>query len=65
MPLLSVTEASTRSSLTGSYLRRLLASGAIKGKKLGGATWAIDERSLTAFLKKERRPGPKAKKKSR
>ena len=64
MTLLSVADASARHGLAVSRLRQLVAEGIIKGQKYG-KTWVLDERSLKTYLAKDRRPGPKPKKRSR
>jgi len=60
MAWLTVTEAAERYPLSGSQIRRLLADGMVKGKRVG-PIWTVDERSLTAYLATERRPGPPGK----
>lgn len=57
MAMLTVTEAADRYPLSGSQIRRLLADGTVKGKKIG-PIWTVDERSIEAYLATERRPGP-------
>jgi excisionase family DNA binding protein len=56
--LISVTEAAKFSNLTPSYIRRLLRNGELEGVKIGEA-WLTTEEALSAYLKKDRRPGPK------
>jgi len=58
MATLTTLEAAKRSSLTDARIRQLLWSGVVKGQKFG-KLWAVDVRSLDAYLKKERRPGRK------
>lgn len=58
MATLTTLEAVKRSSLTDARIRQLLWSGVVKGQKFG-KLWAVDVRSLDAYLKKERRPGRK------
>jgi excisionase family DNA binding protein len=42
------------------YVRRLIRSGEIKGKKWG-REWMVEKESLISYLKTERHPGPKPK----
>lgn len=56
--LISVTEAATLSQLTPSYIRRLLRTGVLSGKKLG-RDWFTTEKAIRGYLDTERRPGPK------
>ncbi len=60
MPLLSVTEAAARYPLSGSHIRRLARRGSVKARRFGKKAWAIDERSLMAYLAKSRKRGPTA-----
>jgi excisionase family DNA binding protein len=55
---ISVTEAANLSNLTPSYIRRLLRNGELEGVKVGEA-WLTTEAAMKAYLKKDRRPGPK------
>ena len=61
MALISVADAATRHNLSAPHIRRLVAAGIVKGQ-LFGKTWALNEGSLKAYLRKERRRGPKPKK---
>ena len=61
MALISVADAATRYKLSAPHIRRLVAAGVVKGR-LFGKTWALNEGSLKAYLRKERRRGPKPKK---
>ena len=54
--LITVKEAIAEYGLSGAYLRRLLAQGVIRGRKLG-ASWVIVPASLERFLKTERKRG--------
>lgn len=60
MALISVADAATLAGLSAAHLRRLVASGTLKGRRIG-PVWAIDEASLRRYLAKERRPGRKPK----
>ncbi len=53
-------EAGKKYGLSDSYLRRLIAQGKVRGRKTI-RTWLVDIPSLQEFLKTERRPGPKPK----
>ena len=60
-------EASQKYNLSTGYLRVLLGKKVLKGRQAATAAkrhvWLIDEASLKKFIKKERVPGPKPKKK--
>ena len=60
-------EASKKYNLSTGYLRYLLGKKAIKGRRATlrkkAYVWLIEESSLKGFLKKDRKPGPKKKKK--
>jgi excisionase family DNA binding protein len=58
--LISVTEASRRSGLSVSHIRKLLSDGQIEGVKVG-RNWLTTEEAIQEYLKQERRPGPKSK----
>jgi len=58
--LISVTEAAKLSKLTPSYIRRLLRNGELEGVKVGEA-WLTTADAINAYLRKDRRPGPKTK----
>lgn len=58
--LISVTDAAAIGHLTPSYIRRLLRTGQLFGKKLG-RDWFTTEKAIRDFLDTERRPGPKTK----
>ena len=64
MVLLSVPDAAARYELSRTQIRRLVANGTLKGQRVG-SSWGINEASLKAYLAKERKRGPKPKKKSR
>lgn len=65
---ISTYEASMKFNLSTGYLRLLLGKKSIKGRQIQTTTktfvWLINESSLKKFLKKDRRPGPKIKKKN-
>jgi len=60
---LSTWEASQKYKLSSSYLRKLLAKKALKGKEVPISAkrkiWLINEASLKKFLRTVRKPGPK------
>lgn len=58
MPLLSVTEAAARYPLSATHIRRLARTGVVKARRFGKKAWAVDERSLRAYLAKVRPPLP-------
>lgn len=58
--LISITEASKRSGLSASHLRKLVREGQIKGIKVGWS-WLTTEEAVQEYLKEEHRPGPKPK----
>ncbi len=58
--LISVSEASRMSGLTTGFIRRLLRQGEIEGIKIG-RNWLTTREAIRDYLKRERRPGPKAK----
>ena len=62
---LTTLEASKKSGLSMSHLRLLLGEGKIKGRQAQLTSvrniWLVDEKSLKSYLKKDRKPGPKAK----
>ena len=64
--LLTTYETSQKYNISTSHLRRLLAAETIKGRQAAitpkRIVWLVDERSLKSYLKKDRKPGPKAKK---
>ncbi len=60
MPLLSVTEAAGRYPVSGSHIRRLARRGLVKARRFGKKAWAIDERSLMAYLARARKRGSAA-----
>ena len=60
---ISVKEASERYGLSGQRIRQVLATGIVQGRKFG-ITWAIDVKSLEDYLAKNRKPGPKKRKKA-
>jgi len=66
--LITTYEASQKYKLSTGYLRTLLGKKVIKGRHAPftsrRSVWLLDEISLKQFLKKERRPGPKPKKKT-
>ena len=56
--LITVSEAAKRSGINGSFIRRLLANGRLRGRKIGNS-WAIEPTSLEEYLKTDRKPGRK------
>jgi excisionase family DNA binding protein len=46
---LSVAEASQRQGLSARRIRRLVASGEVKGWRLSARFWRVDERSLQRY----------------
>jgi excisionase family DNA binding protein len=54
----TVTEASKRLGINGSYIRRLLSSGRIRGQQKG-TTWIIDPESLRQYEATRRPIGKK------
>lgn len=59
-------EASEKSGLSTSHLRRLLAKNIIKGRLARITTksmvWLVNDKSLQKYIGSLRRPGPKIKK---
>jgi len=49
MAMVTVSEAAERHKLSRTHIRRLVADGVLKGKKIG-PVWTVDERSLTRYL---------------
>lgn len=62
--LISTTEASRISGLTHSFICRLLRRGDIEGLKIG-RNWLTTEEAIRKYLRQERRPGPKPRKKGK
>ena len=60
--LISLSEAAKLSGLSHSHLRLLARSGEIWAKWLGRG-WFTTEKSINDYLSKDRKPGPKPKKK--
>ena len=60
--LISLSEAARLSGLSPSYLRRLVTQGEIWGMKIG-RNWVTTAQAVIQFLARERKPGPKPKKK--
>ena len=56
--LISVAEAALLSSLTPSYVRRLLRNGELAGVKID-RDWFTTREAVRRYLDKDRRPGPK------
>ena len=56
--LISVKQAADLSGFQPSYIRRLLVRGTIPGVRLGRDWWTTRE-AIEAYMKTERRPGPK------
>ena len=59
--LIPLREASEISGLSPSHLRFLVNKGTIWGKKLG-SHWFTTVQSVTEYLEKDRKPGPKPQK---
>lgn len=57
--LIGVAEAARRSGLSQERIRQLLRAGRLEGRKIAGNAWGVEEGSLEAYLKTNRRPGPK------
>jgi excisionase family DNA binding protein len=62
--LISVTEASKISGLTSSFIRRLVSTRVIEGIKIG-RNWLTTQEAVEAYLKQDRRRGPKPKREKR
>ncbi len=66
--LITTWEAAQRYPISLSHLRLLLRTGKVKGREANitgtKIIWLLEESSLKHYLKKERRPGPKSKRKS-
>jgi excisionase family DNA binding protein len=60
--LIPISEACRISGLTPSFIARLLRRGDIEGVKVG-RDWLTTEEAIRKYLKQERRPGPKPRKK--
>ena len=58
MALLSLADAAGRYKISRTHLRRLLRDRVLSGEKFGDI-WSVDEASLEAYLRTERKPGPK------
>lgn len=54
--LISVTQAAKNSGLSVAYIRRLVATGKVKGEKIG-AYWVIKQNDLQRFLATPRKTG--------
>lgn len=54
---ISVKEASRKSGLSGAQIRKLLAEGKLKGRKIG-SYWAVESNSLEEYTASNRKPGP-------
>jgi len=60
---ISIRQAADQAGFSEQWIRKLLASGRVKGFKLGGYAWAVNVRSLTTYGPKGRRkPGPRPRK---
>lgn len=64
-PVLTTSEASTKSGLNREYISYLLQIGRIEGVKPWGRDWMVYEDSLMAFLEQPRNPGPRGPHKKR
>ncbi len=66
--LISTFEASQKYKFTTRHLRHLLETEIVKGRQVRITSlkciWLIEENSLKKYLEKERKPGPKAKRKT-
>jgi len=60
--VISLQEASKRSGLSASHLRLILRRGEIWGMKLS-RDWLTTEQAVREYLTRERKPGPKPRKK--
>ncbi len=49
--LLTIEQVADRLKLNPETVRRWLVSGKLKGNKLAGSVWRIEEQSLIAFIK--------------
>lgn len=58
----TVAEAAHQSGLSRRHLTRLLQTGGIAGIK-PGRDWLVQLSAVTAYLKQERKPGPKPRRK--
>jgi len=62
---LTTYEISIKYGISTSHLRRLLARKIINGRKAEitskSVVWLVQEDSMKKYLRKERKPGPKAK----
>ena len=47
---LSTTQAAALARVNVSYIRRLVAKGTIKGRKLGGRYWIVDAADLRRWM---------------
>lgn len=56
MPLYSVAEAAAEAGLSGSRIRKAIASKQVRAVKIEGL-WLIDSGSLRDFMAAERKPG--------
>ena len=56
----TVAEASRQTGLSRRQLTRLLQMGVIAGRK-PGRDWLVRRSAVTTYLKEERKPGPKPK----
>ena len=60
LPPVSIAEIAARYALSASRIRRLARDGLVKARRFGRSAWAVDERSLRAYLAKERRARTRA-----
>jgi len=60
--LISLKKAAERSGLSSGYLRLLVRTGELWGTKLG-RNWVTTAQAVSEYVARDRRPGPKPKKK--
>ena len=61
--LITLREAAELSGLSHSHLRLLVRNGEIWGQKMG-RDWFTNEQSIKEYLDRDRKPGPKPKRKN-
>ena len=54
--MLSVSEAASKTGLSGARIRKALADGQIRGVRLE-TSWLIEDQSLEEFMTRPRKPG--------
>ena len=55
LPPVAIDEVAARHHLSAARIRRLIRTGMVKARRFGKSAWAVDERSLRAYLAKQRR----------